>query len=451
MVFDFGKFTGEALKAVDRIRSLAADPRIVEGNPTEPIESRINAFYRAIGLPAVVSEGINLPLNNGNVHDISMTTDLKRNFVNRENAFNSPIDESIVNSFLDGENNLTIKDGIEFVSGQADVQVPKRTRGALLPMLVNGDVGIFPQSRRITGPFFSTKQVIVDNTRYERPTIELIVLLRLRGSGVQDDTLQQALNDEFAQSLGEGFVDTNGLNILTFEVIRGLLRTTLETKDVVRKTVQNLGKIRIRIRSVFEDQRANVPNEQPITKSSDLDGSLEKLKTQQQTEQNRKNSLFTLLEYDDTISNGEQVTRNMKEAWLAHSILDVLTTDSQGIEISLKETDMQSKKLEKLNKAQQRQMDSLLGTFSGLSGLDVLVVIVSLFTMEEQFLLGLLNEDAFQRLKIIKGQGFSPSRAGVDASVDQLKRKVTETYDRLADTIKIQELLESRQAQRGGA
>src|SRR5690606_14938224 len=156
----------------------------------------------------------------------------------------------------------------------------------------------------------------------ERPTIELIILLRLRGDGVQNSTLQSQLDQEFSDSLGEGFASDISLNIITFEIIRQLLRTTLNIKDVVRQTIQTLGRIRSEIRTVYEDDKANVPDEQPVVKSSSGDGSIEKLRSAQEIERARKNSLLAILEYDDTL-NSRSATKNMKDAWMAHSVLDL--------------------------------------------------------------------------------------------------------------------------------
>lgn len=450
MVFDFGKFAGDALRSVDRIRSLAANPRNINGNSQEPIESRINALYRAIGLPAITSDASKFPSNNGNVHDIVMTEDLRRQFSNREQDFSASIDDDVVESFLDGENDLSIKDSIEFRSS-GTIQNPKRRRGSLFPMYVFGDVGVFPQDRRVAGAFFTTSNVIIDGTKYERPMLELIVLLRLRGDGVQDGSLQQQLNEEFSESLGEGFVDTTNLNLITFEIIRQLLQTTLNIKDVVRKTVQDLGRIRTQIRTIYEDQRANVPDQQAVTKSTSGLGTSEKQRSAQVSEQARKDSLLTLLEYDDTLSNGQLTTKNMKDAWLANSVLDLLTTDSQRIGVSSRESEKAALKLEKLNRAQHRKLDLLLGTFSGLSGLDVLVIITALFSITQADLLGLLNDEAFDRLRKIKGERFSASRSPVTSSVSALETKVTEIYDRLEEIINVNELLESNQIQSGGA
>jgi len=161
MVFDFGKFAGDTIRSIDGKRSQAIRLDDLQGTTEDPIESRINAFYRAIGLPSVTSEDIDLPSNNGNPHPITMSEELLNTFNDRETAFVKPIDEEIVDNFLD-VHSLKLSDSIEFRDGQGDRKIPKRTRGSLFPMMVFGDLGVFPQSKRIAGPFFTQRQVLID-------------------------------------------------------------------------------------------------------------------------------------------------------------------------------------------------------------------------------------------------------------------------------------------------
>lgn len=462
MVFDFGKFASDALRAVDRIRSLSGDPTLIDGNPTEPIESRINAFYRALGLPAIVSNASKFPGNNGNIHSIEMSEDLKFKFSQRQKAFTDPIPENIVKSFLDGRkkiqetgedpNNLTIADGIKFLSNSSGANIPKRTRGSLFPLLVDGDIGIFPKENRIAVPFITSKDVIEDDIKYERPLLEAIILVRLRSEGAGNAQLQDSLNQEFQESLGEDFFADADINIFTISILRELLNSILNIRNIVRKTVQDLGVIRANIRTAYNSQVANVPDEQPIAQSIQSEtGHIELLKKQQERELATANSLLALLEYDDTISSGVEITKNMKDAWMADTLLNLITTKSQNIDVSLKETQTRLKKLEQLNKTQQRQMDLLLGTFAGLSGVDIMVVILSLFLISQEVLLGLLNEDNFERLRIIKGNANLDQLADPLSAVEIVEEKITQIYDLLQQLVNTDKPFESNQLSRGAS
>lgn len=447
MVFDFGKFGGDALRSIDRIRSISSKPSHLSEQPSGKVESRINSFYRAIGLPAIVSGDTNLPSNNGNVHSITMTEELKNKFLQREQSFSSSLSENTIDDFLDF-NKSKLSDGIRFNS-TSTTETPKRRRGSLFPLFVYGDIGIFPQSNRISGAFFNQNQVIIDNIKYERPLLEFITLLRLKGAGAQNSELQNKINSDFEKSLGSGFVDPSGLNIFTFEIIRQLLITVLSIKDVVRNTIQDLGIIRSEIRTIFGDKKGNIPDEQPTIKRVGTDGALDIFIQNQINVRNSIESVYALLEYDDT-QNPLSSTRNLRDIWLASSVIDLLTAESQKISTSIEDTSEQNAKLLHSLKLQNRSMDLLLGTFSGLSGVDILVVITALFVIDQETLLGLFNEDSFQRLVTLKGQGFSATRLGVQTAINNLQNKIIELYDIIDNIVGLRSLLESNTVQNRG-
>jgi len=83
-------------------------------------------------------------------------------------------------------------------------------------------------------------------------------------------------------------------------------------------------------------------------------------------------------------------------------------------------------KLRILNK----QMDLLLGIYSGISGTDVIVVIAALFSIPVEILLDLLNEKNKARLAKIR-PNLKGSGKGVVNAVFELEQKVKEIYEAL--------------------
>ena len=69
MPIDFVKFSINATKIIDEIRSTGADPKNLNNNSAMATESRINAFYRGLGLPAIrINENLEIDeSNNGNL------------------------------------------------------------------------------------------------------------------------------------------------------------------------------------------------------------------------------------------------------------------------------------------------------------------------------------------------------------------------------------------------
>ena len=431
---NFESFGASAIRAIDEIRSTKADPKQRTGNSSKRIESRINAFYRALGLPAISTDGTAFDrFNNGNTfvyepNDRRLGNILGR-LDEREIVFDENIPEDIVNKFLD-KNEFNILDSI--TQG-------KRTRGVLFPMFASGDFGIFPQSNRVSGAFFS-KDNVIDGITYRRPLIELIILLRLKGIGAQDTVTQADVNSNFG-ALGEEVVDffspsNFSFNLITLEIIRELISSVFEIGNFVKDTVLKVNKLRPRLRTVYLDKKRNVAEEQSATKSSDKTGDIEKLKTKQLEEINKNNALLSLVEYDDTITNGAEITKNMKNAIFANLIVSLINSDAENINKQVEEREIEEKRVDQLLRSSQRSMDLLLGTFSGISGIDIIVVMTALFTMSLDSLLGLLDKESIVRLKKLKGVSNLESLGGgisvntdLFDSVSQLEARITKIFE----------------------
>jgi len=87
--------------------------------------------------------------------------------------------------------------------------------------------------------------------------------------------------------------------------------------------------------------------------------------------------------------------------------------------------------LNRANKALQ-DIEVIMGEFSGLGLCDILVVLASLYTMDKKYLLGFLDEDAYNRCKSQMGFGdfFSP-RPTISESMENLTKSVTDFYNLL--------------------
>jgi hypothetical protein len=452
MAINFEKFTVDAIRIIDELRSTNADPKNVDSNSAEPVESRINTLYRAIGLPAFVTkEDIKKEdpkkLNNGNLHETDPedpeVNDLLEDAQAREASSSEELSEEEQLAFLDDMNESIISSLKKFEDGG-------RKKGGLFPMVVNGNVRITPHGRRVDGAFFQ-KQKRHNGITYRRPLIELIVLLRLRTKGFADATDDQKLQDSFPELRDAGFFTGGGKSLLSIQVLRSLLEVITNPEGVVKfiySTVKSLGRIRSQVRDTFKDSKeATVAEEQPRVGESDGKGKLEQQKAEKEILKSEGEAMITLLEYDDTldVTLRTTATKNMQNALFAPMILETLLSDTREIDKSIKESEAKKETLDRLHKKLNKNMDLILGTYSGISGIDVLVVITALFSMEEGDLLGLLNKESIERLaklKKVEASSFEGQRAEVFEAIAALEAKTEEIFkilDEHAEKVKLEE------------
>jgi len=73
-----------------------------------------------------------------------------------------------------------------------------------------------------------------------------------------------------------------------------------------------------------------------------------------------------------------------------------------------------------------RELEILTGEFSGLGFIDIIVIITSLYLVDKIYILGLLDEDAYNRAKLIIG--FSEEKASIKNSILEIQKKCIELY-----------------------
>jgi len=175
--FKFEEFAVQAIKIIDSVRSHGLTSN------EKPTESRINAFYRAIGLPATVPANVGKEdssntnpfvideKNNGNVFDENQLNydNYRLLLEQREAAFRLPITQEEAKSFLDINTNGLIDGLTSTKTDGSNKRTKSRLRGVLFPMVVNGALPVFPQSRRISNAF--PENNTDDDIIYHRPLI----------------------------------------------------------------------------------------------------------------------------------------------------------------------------------------------------------------------------------------------------------------------------------------
>lgn len=451
MAINFEKFAVNAIKIIDELRSTNANLKSIDNNPVRPVESRINTLYRAIGLPAFTTD-ITIKdknLNNGNLfeskpNDQSIIELLDR-AQERETNFSLELSSEAQQKFLDNIEETIISSIKSKTKDKNDSGI--RKKGTLFPMIVNGNIRVLPQSKRVGGAFYQkNSELSHNNIIYRRPFIETVVLLRLRGDGFVSDTDRKKLQNSFPELQDNGFFNGSSENLLSIHILSSLLASITDPGGILKVidlTIEKLGRVRKQVRESFKDSKeAIVAEEQPITGDSDGLGELEKLKEKRELLKIESDARITLLEYDDTLINTE-ATRNMKEALFSQMLLDTLLSDTDEVDKSISESEYKKKNLDRLHKKLNKNMDLVLGVYSGISGIDILAIMTALFSIDESYLLGLLNDSSIERLAKLKSVETSYfERSGVFDSISALESKVEEILRIIDDRVKITDLVE---------
>jgi len=416
--FDFEVFAVEAIRYIDSIRSYQKDG-------AKTTESRINSFYRALGLPAVVPDDEReLPngrpddFNNGNVQDLTFRS-YKADLDERQGLYDKEIQDDEIADFMD-KNAQNIKSGISKTSEN------RRRRGVLFPMIVDGRIHVFPQSRRIGGAFMSNKELKHGKISYNRPLIETILLVKLKGENIVDSSQQSDTSTAF---------NSSELKRVNENAEKRLGRTLNTIASFVEETVRSINGLRTDIGANVIPTVENVADQNHKIETSETRvGTFETMQLNQEAHDDLQNTVLSLFEFDDTTGYS---TRNLKGDGLASIFIEMLVP-TKKVKRNTNLLDRQLAKAKLNLKRAFRNLDLILGTFGAISGVDVLVVLSALYRLEPEYLVGLLNKESQDRLKALKGnipavQGAKP----LAASISKLETEVTKIFDELTGYIKI--------------
>ena len=374
--FDFSEFSVNIIKVVDSIRSDG------KNGSTKSIEPRINALYRAIGLPAVNSGVDNY--NNGNIHTNLILTDEQKNALNlRKNSMNQKVNTNEIEKFLDINDN-NVSDSI--------IKNNKRTRGKLKPMVIDNSIPIWPVYKRVTQVFSTEEKSEKMDTKFKRPLLETIISMKLKMENTHNTDIQERVK----------FTMSSAVQQLGVE-IRMILEDSLKNVgDLIDMTIKKVGNVRSYMSKNVLAKEDGIPEENlRVVQKEDVGVIEQQVKDQEQILM-QKEARLAIFNFDDTfISNSSQSTsRNLKSALLASDVINIITASpASNIRQNIKESKTRIKKYESDLKNAHKDLDLVFGTYSGLSGSDVLAIIKALFDVKLGVLVSLLNDTGKNQLK----------------------------------------------------
>ena len=462
--FDPSQFMRSIISNIDGARGdMGPIPnKIVENIITEPVgervESRVNAFFRLIGLPATRDDSIitrrreDFELNTTesqlsqtstlnyfapgslNINDPSIPgkfltgNEASRRIVGREQILQKPMKNQTMVDLLNKP--LPLDSSIL-------PNVSRRT--SLFPLLVDASTPIYPLKKR-TAPLFYDGDFILSgasSTRLPRPFLESVIYMRTQvlQSGSTDSMKKdlakniksfvlgnaQPLTSEESDQTGEQFVRSLGLDNLDNPAVDSLSNYNLLELRMINKFVQALRssamnyksavssatefKKRVSFSPEVKDNPAERSGNSTVIVNGLIKGSIDDKIESLESQLSVSNSFISLLPTNEVKradtsyrAEGDEVVKSIIPDVFISDFTNIVTFDQENILSQLSSAKSQRERdIREYNLIKER-IQYFSGETVGLSIFDILCTFLALFTVDIETLIGLLNKDARARL-----------------------------------------------------
>lgn len=459
VTFDVSSFMRSIINNVDRSRGdLGPLPsKIVDSIADEPaderIESRINAFYRLIGLPATRNDSIitTRQLQNQNTTDEQLSQNGTLNYIspgsisvknpNNEGEFLPGNDAA--NLLVAREKNLqkppTVQQMVNLVTQplplDASVKANVQRRAPLFPILVDASVPIFPLSKR-TAPLFHDGDFILSgasSTRLPRPFIENVIYMRTQvfaAGGVEElktDLAKnirtfvlgnaQPLTTEEEDQTAQQFIDSLGLQdggqsiqdftLLELKMINKFVQAIRKSANNYRGVLNRAAELKKKVK--FAPEAKDTPREAGGNSTEIIEGlvagSIDKTISALEAQLSEVTSFINLMPTNEVKradtsyrAEGDEIVKNIIPDAFISDFNNLITFDKEDIQSRLSSAKAQRKRdITEYNLIRER-IQYFTGEVTGLSIFDILCTFLALFTISVESLILLLNRDARENL-----------------------------------------------------
>jgi len=454
--FDVIAFAKKILSEVDGIRSFkkTSDDKTA-GQVQTYAESRVNAFFRLVGLPMFVEIKVKdeknaeakvksfageKVLTPGFARTVSPKLDSLYNVINSENVDGAlaAARESellkIENQIGTSDMNTRMFEALAFaIPLKADVEgtfLGRKVFKKLTPLITYYlPNGILPKKNELARPFLSEKNddQIDSDTSLAKPFIESVIRIRLVEAGGGGGTKNRQKTSDFQNSIRATLgKDKDGNNI--FDQIFSKHKTAFSETDVrdtfiLKKLLGSLQllankweKLKTRQTKLVSEIFVNIEIKTTSSAASPF---------------GRRASVSTTLTDDSTLS--KKIKNESEKIAVEESYLSLLTSDDVAkvssttpktatiknistsalngpfTDIMNNDLNQYKKNLGNLNKKKKKKaaefdklrvgLEMMTGEFTGLSVPDVIIVMTALFIVTEKDLIGLLDEETIKEMK----------------------------------------------------
>lgn len=435
--FDATKFMDSIFATIDSNRSdVSSSPSQLVDNssnmrPGSGGESRFNCFLRFIGMPATRDES----LLSGITDDGNLEFKLSQNStLNYFNASELDIDPRLLSQ---REFSLsapkTTEDFIRMIENplliSSSVQSSGR-RTTVFPLVVDASVPIYPLSRRTAPLFYEGDFLIYGSglTRLPRPFLESVIYMRTQRYQESMKSTISNLVENIRATVSDATSDETqlleGLNVPELSSSNeGLsVRSSVVELEIVNKFVQALKNSAVSFAKVI-DEAASLNEEvnfkpNPVSNPKEKSGNSSVIIVDREGRGIDKRIQDIEMQIESiNVSLSILPTNKVQEADTSYRLTasnsptnispDVFVsefTDILAYEIDfLRDILEEEKALRARTIAQfeeiKKQLMYFTGEIGGLSIFDVLCIFLALFTVDLKYLIGLLNNDAKDRLR----------------------------------------------------
>lgn len=435
--FDIINFAKNILTEIEKIRAF---DKLTDEVPTE---SRINAFFRLIGLPMFVS--ITEKQTNSGLRHMSSGYSAKRinqNIQNAEEVNGQQIAKQLVdretslqkieNSISDAELNkrmalsliipIPLIPNIPDNDNQIDDYIgsgenKRIVYKKLFPLIVQYK-SILPKSNEIAAPFTALEDRKINNTtELQIPFIETVIRIRLITAEnaititekQNEDTYLSSLSNYLAEDdynkIIKDFAALKTVNILETFILNKLF---ISLEQLANKWIEIKKKQHLAAKQDIFDISIKTTSSKrnPLGKRVDVSTNLT-LRKEGSTVGNRlawlrkreveEEAFLSLLPTDDIINVSK--TSNTSLSALINEFSELLGYNLAKIRKEIQHNEERIKKNIQLVEQLRLEIDMMTGEFSGLSIPDIVAVIIGLFLIEKKDLISLLDEETITNMK----------------------------------------------------
>lgn len=457
--FDVIEFAKSVLNEVEQIRSYDFSQND-DGTATKnhkPIESRVNAFFRIIGLPMIVS--VEKKDEEAPGKDLSGEKVLTPGFYGGKyiayNLSNSDTDEEVFNELLDREFNLldrenkigteemnnsmskALKTAIPLVptlegvmditgniiSGNIATGNQRKVFKRLFP-LITSYIKVSPVKNETARPFlqYTRDQLPDSQTILPKPFIENVIRIRLVTAANAENSAGKMKSDDIKAGLKAAIGDDvyNELSSETDYILSSAEAGGMVENLILRRLISALPQLAKKWYELQNKQetlkqdasytisiQTSSAQGSPFGKRTDISANItldpnSKYGLQLQSLQKklaREQALQMLLPSDDTISDNSNTTKNTSLVSLITPFAKLLSPDLEKTQKDIKDIEDKIKKQGQQMEKLRLELEMMTGEFTGLSIIDVVAVIIALFALDKQDLIALLDTDTKTEMK----------------------------------------------------
>lgn len=381
-------------------------------------ESRINTLYRLIGLPSETNLDGNISLLDANGNTISgggsstyNKTALEKSLLQREYeqlrfTFKQFLQSNSLQD-LNAQIDSTQAQDQQLIAELFDPNYINTNR--LFPVIQYSQIqNVVEPANRIAPPFASTEERYVGQTLMQAPFLESVIAIRLLPqSGGSKINTQGAVEDVILQSLGYA------LGELARQYHRNQAEAEKHLLDgiaVIRDKVSGISSAAVKKADLNAGKREN----DGIITADDI------RRNYTQAQINIYEAIISLLPLENDIIpvgtdiNGTPLqSRNIKDNALTASFAEIIKSNLDSLQMAQQDSKKVMQKRQLVQDKLTAELGSTIGTIGGISLAEIIIVIASLFVLDEEDLVGLISKSRFDQLIAASNNNTSASSPGV--------------------------------------